>query len=396
MPDRPGPTAPNGAADGSGLALEASTVSARLWRDALPLAYLSLHHPFVAAGIGAGALPRSAWQSYVAQDAHYLRHFAASYAACMDKLEHLAQLAEGGGGGGGGDGDAAGAAARALRAARARVGRLLSSVTDELRLHGGYAERWGVPRATLERGPLPATDAYTSYLAAVAADPASTPADVLAAMAPCARLYAWLGRALKAGLEAARRSGALVDDGAQNPYAEWIETYSGDEYCGMVEDAERLLDELVAATGGGGGGGNGGGGNGGGGRADFGETYGIRCCCLGALSAPASTYVYAPPSADCARTEPARAHTTALPPPCAPTHTPDTPITPASASDPPPAPLDRARGPALPALPAHATGLARDGTGCARPLARVARGGAMPRQRRRCWCGGGGGHERRR
>lgn len=123
---------------------------------------------------------------------------------------------------------------------------LLSSVLDELRLHGGFAERWGVPKKTLERGPLPATDAYTSFLTGVAADPRSTPGDVLAAMAPCLRLYAWLGASLKGALGAARRAGALPSPGGvdSNPYAEWIETYSGREYGAMVAVGEQLLDEL--------------------------------------------------------------------------------------------------------------------------------------------------------
>jgi thiaminase (transcriptional activator TenA) len=249
-------------------------LSQRLWRDSLPLAYFSLHHKFVA-GICGGTLPRKQWLDYVAQDAHYLRHFSSAYAHAMDKLEAQAQLAEEPGVGGGDDdhAQAATATAQRLRAARSEVGTLLSSVLDELRLHGGYAARWGVPKETLERGPCPETEAYTSFLAQVASDPASSPGEVLAAMAPCLRLYAWLGTSLRDGVEAARKAGVMdgsssssSSSSSNNPYAEWIETYSGLEYGEMVAVGERLLDQL--------------GDEGGGAAGDYGEFFfGPGICC---------------------------------------------------------------------------------------------------------------------
>jgi thiaminase len=250
--------------NGSGAATTAATpdndndddrLSQRLWHDALPLAYFSLHHPFVH-GIAAGTLPRAQWLDYVAQDAHYLRHFSSAYAHAMDKLDARAQLAESGVSGGGPE------QAQRLRDARARVGRLLSSVLDELRLHGGYAARWGVPKETLERGASRETEAYTGFLHSVAADPRSPPGDVLAAMAPCLRLYAWLGCSLKSGNEAARRA-LGGEENNPNPYGEWVETYSGEEYKAMVEVGERLLDEAAAL----------GGGDGGDAERDFGELF---------------------------------------------------------------------------------------------------------------------------
>ncbi|CAN0538855.1 unnamed protein product, partial [Scytosiphon promiscuus] len=42
--------------------------------------------------------------------------------------------------------------------------------------------------------PLKATSEYVNFLLAVASDPASSVAQVLASMAPCMRLYAFLGK----------------------------------------------------------------------------------------------------------------------------------------------------------------------------------------------------------
>ena len=237
----------------------------RLWADALPLAYASLHHPFVS-GVASGALPRGAWIGYVAQDAHYLRHFASSYAAVMDKLEALAQVAEQRRGQGAAVGAAAAAApatsgaplaeqgpdaAVALRGARARVALLLSGVLDELRLHGGFCERMGVPAEALARGPAPATEAYTSFLSGISGDPRATAAEALAAMAPCLRLYAWIAGEIKGAAAAAAAAaargprGAAADAGGDgNPYREWVDTYSSEEYLAIVPVCERLLDEL--------------------------------------------------------------------------------------------------------------------------------------------------------
>jgi len=52
---------------------------------------------------------------------------------------------------------------------------------------------------------------------------------VFAAMAPCMRLYAWLGAAL--------------DAGAAGPYAQWVQTYADPNFEVSATRLERLLDE---------------------------------------------------------------------------------------------------------------------------------------------------------
>jgi hypothetical protein len=68
----------------------------------------------------------------------------------------------------------------------------MASVEEELRLHAEYSRTQGLDLTKVE--PLPATERYTGFLAGVASDPASDAADILAAMAPCMRLYAFLGQ----------------------------------------------------------------------------------------------------------------------------------------------------------------------------------------------------------
>lgn len=45
--------------------------------------------------------------------------------------------------------------------------------------------------------PVKATSEYVNFLLAVASDPASSVAQVLASMAPCMRLYAFLGKVIQ-------------------------------------------------------------------------------------------------------------------------------------------------------------------------------------------------------
>jgi thiaminase/transcriptional activator TenA len=61
--------------------------------------------------------------------------------------------------------------------------------------------------------------------------------EIVAAMTPCMRLYAWLGAELAAETRGSR---------ASHPYREWIETYGGAEFQGAAARLEGLLDRLAA------------------------------------------------------------------------------------------------------------------------------------------------------
>ena len=60
---------------------------------------------------------------------------------------------------------------------------------------------------------------------------------MLAAMAPCARLYAYLGCQL-----------AAAQPAASHRYARWAATYSGAQYRSWVARKERLLDRCGGAV----------------------------------------------------------------------------------------------------------------------------------------------------
>ncbi|SNS76907.1 thiaminase (transcriptional activator TenA) [Geodermatophilus saharensis] len=179
------------------------TLSAELWAGSADLAAAAVGHPFVT-GIGDGTLPRERFAGYVAQDAFFLEAFARAYALGVAHSRDRATL------------DA--------------FADLLAGVRDELRLHDGYAARWGVDLAAVE--PAPATLAYTEFLLATAA--LGDLGEVAAAMTPCMRLYAHLGQALAGP--------------ATGPYREWVDTYADAGFEELAATLEALLDRLAADT----------------------------------------------------------------------------------------------------------------------------------------------------
>jgi thiaminase/transcriptional activator TenA len=111
---------------------------------------------------------------------------------------------------------------------------LLGGALDELKLHAGYAGRWGID--VTDAAPEPATLAYTDFLLAKAS--LASVGETCAAMTPCMRLYAYLGQTL-ASTGAAR---------ADNPYAEWIRAYAAPEFEQLAATLEGLLDRYAEAS----------------------------------------------------------------------------------------------------------------------------------------------------
>lgn len=174
-----------------------------LWADNADLAAAALRHPFVR-GIGDGTLPHELFAGYVAQDAFFLEAFARAYALA---LAHSPD-----------------------RAALDTFAKLLNGVREELRLHASYAARWGVDLADVTPGD--ATSAYTDFLLGVAA--LRGVGVTCAAMTPCMRLYAHLGRSLS------RAKGGA--------YAEWVTTYAHPGFEDLAATLERLLDGYAEDT----------------------------------------------------------------------------------------------------------------------------------------------------
>jgi thiaminase/transcriptional activator TenA len=179
------------------------TLSAQLWSDNADLASDVLAHPFVR-GIADGCLPRERFAAYVAQDAYFLESFARTYALALARCPDTSTLLA--------------------------LADLIAGVRQELGLHGSYAASWGIDMADVR--PLPATLAYTEFLLATAAT--QEVGVVYAAMTPCMRLYAWLGRSL--------------DPDRAGPYAQWVQTYADPDFENIAALLESLLDKQADDT----------------------------------------------------------------------------------------------------------------------------------------------------
>ncbi len=107
---------------------------------------------------------------------------------------------------------------------------LADGVLAELNLHGSYAREWGVDLAQVTPGA--ATRRYTDFLLSTAWG--QTPGETAVAMAPCMRLYAFLGQSL------AQTKPSL------HAYSPWIETYSSDQFEPLAAQLEALLDVQAA------------------------------------------------------------------------------------------------------------------------------------------------------
>lgn len=177
-----------------------------LWEENEDLARAALQHRFVR-GIRSGDLPLKSFQGYVAQDAFFLEAFARAYALALAHTRDQEGLH-----------DFAG---------------LLAGVLEELKLHESYAERWGIELGEILPGE--ATLSYTDFLLSTAS--LGNVGETCAAMTPCMRLYASLGQSL-----------AAEPASADNPYAEWIETYADPDFEELAAKLESLLDRYAEET----------------------------------------------------------------------------------------------------------------------------------------------------
>lgn len=173
-----------------------------LWQQNTKLADACLYHPFVR-GLGDGTLDPDAFRRYVAQDAFFLNAFARAYAlaaAHSQDEETLNALCE-----------------------------LMNGVLEELKLHASYAKELKIKLEGVR--PYPQVKAYTDFLLALAWQ--NGPGETLAAMTPCMQLYGFLGTELAKTVT------------ANNPYQDWIDTYSGSDFGALITQLESLLDSMA-------------------------------------------------------------------------------------------------------------------------------------------------------
>ncbi len=166
-------------------------------------------HDFVR-GLGDGTLSEASFRHYLVQDYLFLIHFARAYALAAYKGETLEEIR--------------------------MATRTASAISDtEMGLHVTYCAERGISEADMQAAPEGvATMAYTRYV--MERGMAGDLLDLYAALAPCVLGYAEIGLAL-AGDPATRRAG--------NPYASWIDMYSGEEY----QDVARSTAEFVEGLG---------------------------------------------------------------------------------------------------------------------------------------------------
>lgn len=163
------------------------------------------HHAFVE-GLRDGTLPRKAFLGYLVQDYVFLIHFARAWALAVTKADALEEM----------------------RACASTVDAL---VNRELSLHVKTCAEEGLSEQDLYSAEEhPANLAYTRYV--LDAGHSGNFLDLLAALAPCVMGYGEIGA----------RLGPVA---GKHPYADWINTYAGDEYQEVCRDAGALLDGAV-------------------------------------------------------------------------------------------------------------------------------------------------------
>lgn len=168
------------------------------WRD-------YTRHAFVE-GMKDGTLPNDAFLHYLRQDYVFLIHFSRAWALAVVKSETHDEM---------------------LTA----VGTVNALVAEEMQLHIGICEAAGISQddlfATAERAE---NLAYTRFV--LEAGYSGDLLDLLVALAPCVMGYGEIGTRLKA-------------EATSDTYADWINTYAGEDYQGSCQAVGTLLDAAL-------------------------------------------------------------------------------------------------------------------------------------------------------
>ncbi|WP_410766997.1 thiaminase II [Haloferax sp. DFSO60] len=167
-----------------------------------------LEHPMVRE-LGAGTLDEAPFRYWVRQDYVYLIEYSRVFALGASKAPSLSEM---------------GTFAELLD----------STVNVEMDLHRSYAADFGISHSELEATePSPTARAYTDFLLRTASH--GTFGDIVAVLLPCMWGFNETGKRLAAA--------GLPDD---DRYAEWIETYAGDEFTELTDWCLTLMDEVAA------------------------------------------------------------------------------------------------------------------------------------------------------
>ena len=169
-----------------------------------------LEHPMVTR-LGEGTLDEAPFRYWVRQDYVYLTEYARVFAhgvASAPDLDRMGTFAE----------------------------LLDSTINTEMDLHRAYAADFGISEAALQATePSPTTRGYTDFLVRTAAT--GTFGDLVTALLPCMWGFNVTGERLA-------ERGRPDHDG----YAEWIDTYAGEEFSELTEWCKDLMDEVWARS----------------------------------------------------------------------------------------------------------------------------------------------------
>lgn len=180
----------------------------RIWKRVEPIWSSYLEHPFVK-GLGDGTLSNEKFQHWLKQDYVYLIEYAKLMAIGSAKSRDLYTMST-------------------------FANLLHGTLFMEMDLHRKFAASFGISSDELEATDSAATNtAYTSYMLNHAQRGGAE--HVVACLLACAWSYNFIGKSLaeKGGLS------------QSNPYHAWVETYSGEEFTDLTNDAIRLMDELT-------------------------------------------------------------------------------------------------------------------------------------------------------
>lgn len=162
--------------------------------------------PFVAE-LANGTLPKEKFQFYMTQDSLYLEHFGRALALIAARAHDITHTL------------------KYLKYAETAI------VVENL-LHESYFKDFGLT----EKGEIqPACHHYIHFLKSTAA--LESVEIAMAAVLPCFWIYKKVGDHIYNHLRS-----------ENNPYQRWIDTYGGDEFADVVEQAINLCDEVAAET----------------------------------------------------------------------------------------------------------------------------------------------------
>ncbi|KAL1665891.1 Phosphomethylpyrimidine kinase-domain-containing protein [Schizophyllum commune] len=173
-----------------------------------------VEHPFVVE-LGKGILAKEKFVHFIKQDYHYLKYYARAYALLAAKATTFSAVD--------------------------RAVQTILNVLREINTHKAFCAKFGVTEEDLESTPeASATTAYGCYLieTGLQGDSMKLTMALLACLLGYGEVGLWLKR------HSSTTDAWVVLEG--NPYLQWIEDYSGENYQGAVKIGLDVIETLAA------------------------------------------------------------------------------------------------------------------------------------------------------